>query len=106
MRLDDILENTYQNILRKAYSNTVSGSQENSLEFNAAIANGTTINTAFGGDGFSNKLQMVAKTIAARDLLGLRRQTFFVQKGGKAEGLQNDHQDDSLETLTALTHHF
>ncbi|MCP4420655.1 MAG: DUF1501 domain-containing protein, partial [Chloroflexi bacterium] len=44
----------------------------------------------------SNSLAMVAKTIAARETLGYRRQTFFVMLGGW------DHHDEVLNNQVAM----
>lgn len=89
--LDNLLDVEYQNILQTAYSGSVSDSNNNSIQFGAAIAAGTPITTVFGDDGFSKSLNMVAKTIASRDLLGVSNQTFFVQLGGF------DNHDNFLE---------
>ncbi len=80
--LDNILDKTYNNILETAYANTISDSNSNSLEFSSAIASGMTINTPFNEDKLSQKLLMVAKTIAARNALGVSNQTFFVNFSG------------------------
>jgi len=81
--LDSLLETEYTNILQKAYNSTIINSKSNSFEFNAALANGKPIvNTSFGEDKLSERLSMVAKTIAAKDALNVNRQTFFVQLGG------------------------
>ena len=80
--LDNILDVNYQNILKTAYSSSVNGSNSNSIEFGSALANGTPFTTTFGDDSFSKSLNMVAKTIAARDVLGVSNQTFFVKLSG------------------------
>ncbi|WP_010523254.1 DUF1501 domain-containing protein [Aquimarina agarivorans] len=80
--LDDILEVKHQNILKQAYSDVVSGSKNNSFEFDAALVKGTTITTEFPDSRLGRNLQMVARTIAARDILSVRNQTFFVSERG------------------------
>lgn len=80
--LDNLLDVNYQNVLKTAYNNSISDSNNNSIEFGAAIAAGTPITTQFGDDGFSQRLNMIAKTIAAKDILGVSNQTFFVQLSG------------------------
>lgn len=80
--LDNLLDQTYNNILETAYSNTISDANGSSFSFSAAIANGTPLNTVFNDDTLSQKLLMVAKTIAARDMLGVNNQTFFIEFGG------------------------
>jgi len=80
--LDNLLDINYQNVLETAYANSVIGSKENSLEFSTAIDNGIPFTTLFAGDNLSERLNMVAKTIAARNLLNVTNQTFFVQLTG------------------------
>jgi len=80
--LDNLLDISYQNVLETAYASSVTGSKDSSLEFSSAIDNGTPFTTVFGEDNLSQRLNMVAKTIAARDLLNVNNQTFFVQLGG------------------------
>ena len=100
--LDNILDQNYNNILRTAYANTVSDSNGNSFAFSAAIESGPDIMTPFGDDPLSQKLLMVAKTIAARGTLDVCNQTFFVESGGwdTHDGLLVD-QADLLGTLDA-----
>jgi len=80
--LDDILEDSYSNILETAYTNSIIGSKNNSLEFSSALANGESFSTPFEDDRLSTRLNMVARTIASRNELGVSNQTFFVQLGG------------------------
>ena len=80
--LDNILEASYQNVLEKAYSGSISNSKNSSIQFAAAIANGTSFTTTFGNDSLSERLEMVTKVIAAKDQLDMTNQTFFVQQGG------------------------
>ncbi len=100
--LDSLLDQTYTNILETAYSNKISSSKGSSFEFSSAIASGTPITTPFASDSLSQKLLMVAKTIAARDILGVSNQTFFVESGGwdTHDDLLDDH-TDLLNNLNA-----
>lgn len=98
--LDNLLDQTYHNILKTAYSNTIVNSNNSSFGFSSAIANATPINTVFENDAFSQKLLMVAKTIAARNTLGVCNQTFFVELGGW--DTHDDMLDDHSSLLTNL----
>jgi len=80
--LDSLLETSYQNVFEKAYAETILGSKDNAIEFAAALAQGTPITTSFGGDDLSQRLETVAKVIAAKGPLGVCNQTFFVQHEG------------------------
>ncbi len=102
--LDNILDVTYQNILETAYSGSVSDSKNNSIQFASAIQNGTPFTTTFGADSFSQRLEMVAKTIAAKDLLGVTNQTFFVEMGGfdNHDNFLADHSNLMIQFDTAI----
>jgi len=89
--IDNIVNQDYQNIFKKAYSNMVQGSKGNSLAFDAAIAAGTPITTAFEADNLAQDLKMVARTIGARDQLNVENQVFFVLQS------QYDTHDNNLE---------
>lgn len=93
--IDNIIDQSYNNVLQTAYANSVSNATGNSVEFSSAIINGTPITTPFGEDSLSQKLLMVAKTIAARDILDVNNQTFFVEMGGwdNHDDLLTDHAD-------------
>ena len=81
--LDNLLDATYQNILKQAYSETVVGAFGSSVELSSAISNGRAIMTEFDqGNSLSRQLNMVARTIAAKDALNVNYQTFFVRLGG------------------------
>ena len=93
--VDNLVDQTYTNILQTAYANTISDSNGNSFEFSSAISSGTPFTTVFGTDSLSKKLEMVAKTIAARDILGVSNQTFFIEHGGwdTHDSMLTDHAD-------------
>ncbi len=80
--LDNILDDTYQNVLEQAYASSVRGSAGNSIQFGSAIASGTPFTTVFPSTKFGERLEMVAKTIAARSVLDVSNQTFYVDMGG------------------------
>jgi len=76
----------------------------NSFAFDAALNNGLPFNTTFGTGSLSQRLNMVAKTIAAKDQLQVNRQTFFVQLGGfdTHHNNMNLHSKQMLELDQAL----
>lgn len=81
--LDNLLDVTYQNILKQAYSDTVLGAFGSSIELSNAISSGQAFNTPFvSNNGLTRQLNVVAKTIAARNVLDVNYQTFFVTMGG------------------------
>jgi len=80
--LDSLLEVSYTNILDKAFKNAVKNAKGNSFEFSSAINNIQPFNTSFNNTQLSQSLNMVAKTIAAKDIFNVSKQTFFIQIGG------------------------
>lgn len=101
--LDNMLDVSYQNILKQAYSGAVVGAKNNSLEFSAAINGAPAINTVFPNTDIGNRLQMVAKTIAAKDGLNVSRQTFFAaQEGFDTHRAFDDHSTRMTEFNDAI----
>lgn len=94
--IDKIYTQEYANLLRQAYRNTYKNSIASNQVIGQAIANVAPFSTQFENDGFSSQLHMVAKTIAASQALGIRRQTFFVQFGGW------DHHDEVLNSMAGM----
>jgi len=80
--LDNILDQNYQNILRQGYADIITDSKSNAIQFDSALASVAPFSTNFNSDILSQKMQMVAKTIAARTTLGMSRQVFYVDLDG------------------------
>lgn len=102
--VDSLLEYNYQNILEKAFANSIIGSKSNSIQFDSAIASGDPITVSFGSGQLSKRLQMVARTIAARNILNVTNQTFFIELGGfdTHDNVIEDHADLMTELDSAL----
>jgi len=80
---DSLLEETYANTLRRAYVNTIRNATNNSFEFASALSNIPDSSVSYDGAGdLGTDLQMIARTIAARDTLGMSKQTFFSRTRG------------------------
>lgn len=95
--MGEIYNNTnYNNVLKRSYAKLFNNSMTANEEFAAALTTGQPITTQFANDDFSQQLKMVAKTIAANQLLGMKRQTFFVTYGGW------DHHDETINTMNAM----
>jgi len=78
----DLLALPHNNLLEKAYSDTVSRAiTENDL-LTTALAGIPPLQTVFPATALAQQLNMVAKLIAARTSLGMRRQIFFCSVGG------------------------
>ena len=78
---DNMLDQTYSDLLAKSFSDAQRNSTDAALEFNEATQ-AVTINTPFASESPSSHLQMVARVIGAREDLGQTRQIFFVNLGG------------------------
>lgn len=99
--LDNMMDASYQNILEQAYTHSVKSAVGTSFEFNNGLDSGQPISTVFPGNRFGERLEMAAKTIAARNQFDVQRQTFFIQLGGfDTHGSKTDH-DDLMTTLNA-----
>lgn len=79
---NSMMDREYSNLFEKTFAQKSKDMVAAHEYFSTSIASGTPITTAFSGNSFSKKLEMVAKTIAAHNALGVKRQTFFVQFGG------------------------
>ena len=94
--IDNMLEQEYQNIFKQTYINTIRNSLAANEEFAQALEGGSPLNTQFSQTPFSADLQMIAKTIAVRDTLKMKRQVFFVTFGGW------DHHDEVLNIQSSM----
>jgi uncharacterized protein (DUF1501 family) len=79
--LDSQLAIEYRNVFEKTYSRIKTNAGEAYLEYSAAI-NNTLPADNMGNNPLADQLRQVAKIIAGRSSLGVKRQTFYVQWGG------------------------
>ena len=90
--VDSLLEQEYSNIFEQAFANKHRNVLQAAEVFNDAVGGVSAFNTpvpTHSDDsanaaipGLAAKFEMIAKTIAARANLGVRRQTFFIKWGG------------------------
>jgi uncharacterized protein (DUF1501 family) len=112
MRKDitDMMNKQYEDVFRDSYAGVLKRSVESNEIFNAAV-DGVTVNTPFAPDQLSQRMRMIAQSIAARNELGAKRQIFFVDIGGfdNHDELINAHAglmgrvDDALTSFYAAT---
>lgn len=86
----------HDNLLKAQFGATIERSIESHEIFTQAIASAPPGDTTFSPGPLSQGLAMVARTIAAREALGARRQTFFVSFGGW------DHHDELLNIQAGM----
>ncbi len=88
--VDGQLALEYANVFQKTFA----GAQRSALDaydlFSGATSADLPAGATFPSSMLANQLRMIARTIAGRDALGARRQTFFVSLGGW------DHHDEVL----------
>ena len=103
--INSMMDQYYDDIFKRTYVDVVRTGKEGAMEFNEAI-DGITLNTEFttgeyntaGYEASANYLgetfETIAKTIAARDTLGMKRQIFFIDIGGfdMHEEVLNSHE--------------
>jgi uncharacterized protein (DUF1501 family) len=88
--IDSMIDFEYQDIFKKTYVDVIRRSRDGHILFNDALEKVGVLNTAFSDDYISQSFNMIARTIAARETLGMKRQIFFVDFGGW------DHHDELL----------
>jgi uncharacterized protein (DUF1501 family) len=88
--IDKFFNRTYSNIFEQTYIDLLKSGQEGSNQFQQAIEAVPEFNTVFNDDNLSQSFKMIAKTIAARETLGFKRQIFFIRFNGW------DHHSDLL----------
>jgi uncharacterized protein (DUF1501 family) len=91
MLIDSMLSYQYDDIYKKTYMNTLKQSVDAQEQFQQAINGVPSFNTSFSDNRVSDSFKMIAKVIAAREVLGFKKQIFFIQYGGW------DHHDDLLD---------
>lgn len=81
--MESLLDAEYRNVFERTFAGMKRQAVEASAVFKAAIQSAPALASPFTtANPLSRQLQMAAKTIAARESLGKRRQTFFVLMGG------------------------
>lgn len=103
--ITDMMNKEYEDVFKSAYNGILKRSVDSNETFNAAIDNTPEILTPFPNSNLGRDLGMVARSIAAREELGAKRQIYFVQIGGfdNHDELLNNH-GNLMQTLdTAMT---
>lgn len=94
--IDNMLDQSYSDIYKSTYANTIKGSRDAGAEFQEAIDAVPDFGFEFGDNQLSRDLRMIAKTIATRETLGFTRQIFFVSYDGW------DHHDEVLANQAGM----
>ncbi|MEZ5326025.1 MAG: DUF1501 domain-containing protein [Verrucomicrobiales bacterium] len=94
--LRSLIEGEYANLFEQSIAGLTRDSVESAEFFGSAFASAPSVSASLPGTALGQNLRAVAQTIAIRDALGLRRQTFFVRLGGW------DHHSELLGTQDAM----
>ena len=78
----DLLALPHNNLFEQAYSDTVSRSIAANELLASALTNPPVFQTPFPASNLGQQMSMIAKLIAARDNLSMKRQIFFCSVGG------------------------
>ncbi len=94
--VDSLLGLQYRHLFEKTFAARMRGAIDAGVEFAEAIDAVPPLATRFSDTALSRKFRMIALTIAARNALCMKRQTFFVDFGGW------DHHDEVLLNQEAM----
>lgn len=88
--IDALLNRNYNDIYKDTYTSVLRRARDGSREFQDAINGLDEISTEFTNNYISQSFKIIAQTIQAREILGFKRQIFYVEYGGW------DHHDGLL----------
>ena len=94
--VNDLTSDMYSNVFQANFAEIANASFESMEMFRNALNSVDAFNTRFSNHKLSKNLEVTAKTISANNILGMRRQTFFLTFGGW------DHHDEVLNNQTAM----
>jgi uncharacterized protein (DUF1501 family) len=94
--VDSLLALQYRHLFQKVFAQRMRGAIDANVDFENALANIPPLTTQFSDTPLSRKFRMIAMTIAARQALCMKRQTFFVEFGGW------DHHDEVILNQEAM----
>lgn len=93
--VQSLMEQQYTDVFTQTYADVVKDAQNTHELFSAGVS-AVNLNTTFSTSELSQSMNMVARTIAAREALGVSRQTFFITFGGW------DHHDELLNNQNEM----
>ena len=80
--IDLLLGTDHPDMYKKTYTDILKRSLDGSIEFRAAMDQIGNLNTEFSDNRISQSFRRITEVIMARDILGFKRQIFFVRMGG------------------------
>ncbi|MEM8960880.1 MAG: DUF1501 domain-containing protein [Acidobacteriota bacterium] len=94
--INSMLDQQYQSLFMDTFAKGKRAAIDSHLLFSGAVGAVAPFTTTFSDNPISQSFQMVARTIAARQTLGARRQTFFILFGGW------DHHDEVINAQAEM----
>lgn len=94
--IDGLLGLNYMHLFEKTFAQRMRGAIDAHIQFSTAIDSLPPLTTVFSNTSLSRRMEMIARTIQAREILGMERQTFFVEAGGW------DHHDEVVANQAAM----
>jgi uncharacterized protein (DUF1501 family) len=95
--VNELLALSPSNMLENAWEDIIGRAIQNQQTLAAALAAVPPFTTVFPNTGIGRQMQNIARLVAARQALGLKRQVFFASLGGF-----DTHGDDQLNTQQQL----
>jgi uncharacterized protein (DUF1501 family) len=89
--IDSMIDHQYQDVFRQTYVDVIRRSRDSHVKFQAALEDVPEFQTQFSDNELSQSFKMTARTMAAREALGMRRQIFFMDYHGW------DHHDELID---------
>ena len=97
--IDSMIGKYYDDVFKKTYVDIMKVGKDGAAEYNSAISS-VNLSTSFSSSQLSQQMKLVAKTISARNTLGMKRQIFFIDFGGfDMHGDQLDAHEELLSEL-------
>jgi uncharacterized protein (DUF1501 family) len=95
--INDMLDQNYSDIFEKTYVDVIKNSRDTFVQFNSALAQIEDDGISYPSDEWEvgKSFNMIKNTIAARNILDLQRQTFFINFEGW------DHHDEVINAQEA-----
>lgn len=95
--INSLIEQYYQDIFKSTYMDVVRNARDGFIEFNAALESSIMFGqNEFPDTYFGAAMEMIARSIDIRNILGFKRQVFYVTVGGW------DHHDEVLNNQNEM----
>ncbi len=94
--IDNMVDKQYADVFKQTYVDVIRVSRDAYLQISEQLETLSPFTTQFSENDISQSMHMVAKMIALRESLGMKRQIFFVEYDGW------DHHDEVLDSQYSM----